>query len=416
MPLVFDGTAGTIVGVSSGGLPANTITSTQIAANTVTYSELANNSVEGYMTNQGSSFYYRNKIMNSDFRVNQRNNPAYGSTTNANYIVDRFDVEQAGITSLTYDCYLTTDAPNGFANSLYFAANTASSGETSGGTCYSIIRQGVEAQNLDDLGWGTTAAKPVTVSFWVKSSVIAPFSVGLRCGGIISSTWCYFKAITPSATNTWQYVTFTIPPLTSSSVSQAWPSGRNGGGFDFVISLFSTVAGATCADSTWQAGNLLSSSNQSNSFIRTSGANIKFTGIQLEVGTNATAFERRPYQVELAMCQRYYYQLPPWNSVNSPICTTYQRSSTIAIGAMLFPVTMRGIPSINVNSGTAYFHVSAGGGDFDALTVGVEGGTYINKNGVSLTTTFASGSSTVGYAGELYLNAAGSILGFSAEL
>jgi len=83
---------------------------------------------------------------------------------------------------------------------------------------------------------------------------------------------------------------------------------------------------------------------------------------------------------------------------------------------MLFPVTMRGIPSINVNSGTAYFHVSVGAGDFDALTVGVEGGTYINKNGVSLTTTFASGSSTVGYAGELYLNAAGSILGFSAEL
>jgi len=364
----------------------------------------------GMLQTTAQYYGFKNRIINGGMVIDQRANGGSTSVqTSTTYATcDRWQTFASTNSAFSIQQNAgSVTPPANFTN--YLGCTTASSSYSIGAGDYFGFRQGIEGYNIADWNWGTANAQSVTLSFWARSSLTGTF------GGVVknqASTRSYPFTYSISSANTWTYITVTIPGDTTTPASN-WPTNNtNGVWIQWGLGVGSTYSGAA---GSWSANNYISATGAI-SVVGTANAYLYVTGVQIEVGAQATSFDYRPYGTELQLCQRYYYQLPPWNSANLPICTTYQRSSTIAIGAMLFPVTMRGIPSINVNSGTAYFHVSVGAGDFDALTVGVEGGTYINKNGVSLTTTFASGSSTVGYAGELYLNAAGSILGFSAEL
>ena len=372
------------------------------------------------MTDTNAQYYgFKSRIINGQMQIDQRNAGSAVTVNAANiFVVDRFKstaVSNGWGGTAVFSGQQNKGSvtpPTGFSNYLGLATTTADTSIASNDS-YDLVQR-IEGFNTADLAWGTANAKTITVSFWVYTNLTGTFG-----GVILNSAYTrnYPFSYSVTTANTWQQITLTIPGDTTGT----WVGATNGIGLTLSWSLGAASGVLSSSPNTWQtaasSGSYAYSGVTGQNQICASTSNYFYlTGVQLEKGTQATSFDYRPYGTELQLCQRYYYQLPPWNSANLPICTTYQRSSTIAIGAMLFPVTMRGIPSINVNSGTAYFHVSVGAGDFDALTVGVEGGTYINKNGVSLTTTFASGSSTVGYAGELYLNAAGSILGFSAEL
>lgn len=86
----------------------------------------------------------------------------------------------------------------------------------------------------------------------------------------------------------------------------------------------------------------------------TAGANdwIDIGDVQLEIGSTATPFEQRPYGMELALCQRYYYRT---NSVaaNDTLGVGYVANATTATSTYPFPVTMRIAPTALEQSGTA---------------------------------------------------------------
>ena len=268
------------------------------------------------LANEGISYGFKNKFINGDMRVNQRATNYTGITTNGQYMTDRWSVEFGGLSSSTYTTSHSTDAPPGFARSLEVSVAAASTGETS--TSYFDIRQGFEVQNLDDFAWGTSSAKPVTISFWVKNSTTVPFSAGVRCG-VNGGTFAFFKTFTVNAINTWEKKTFTITAPTQFT-SGFNNTARNDYALDFNVGLWTSVGGSFATDGQWSTGNLLGTANN-NTFARTVGANIKVTGFQMEVGSVATEFERRPYGTELQLCQRYYETSYP--STVAPATTGY---------------------------------------------------------------------------------------------
>jgi hypothetical protein len=136
------------------------------------------------------------------------------------------------------------------------------------------------------------------------------------------------------------------------------------------------------------------------------------TGVQLEVGTQATSFEYRPYTTELALCQRYYFK------TSSPDANTYgsgiQYTTSIAILSLGFPVTMRIAPTALEQSGTAGHYLVLDAGAVRTCT-SVPSFNGASTNSAQSTFT-VSGALTAGRAALGGSLSASSYLAWSAEL
>jgi len=368
MPLVFDGTAGTIVGVSSGGLPANTITSTQIAANTVTSSQLATGSVEGYIQNTSSSFGFRNILHNGAMQIDQHNAGAntsatYGSVSN--YGLDRWQVNNySGTTSNSIYFQQVADAPPGFYQSLKVQC-TNGVATSSNSTGRRNISQYVEGLNIQHLNWGTSNAKPVTLSFWVKSSLTGTFAISLEEVNTTAASYVTTYNITQA--NTWQYFVFNIPGPTIST----WSTNSSGSlAVWFDIGQGSSISASSSTQlNSWQAADYRGYINAVH-IGDTSGATFQVTGVQLELGNQATPYEHRPYGVELAICQRYF-----WNFNSATQGGSYMKfgmgtniNTTLCRANFVLPVQMRAVPNITY-SGASTFAVSCAAGDIAVSSI-----------------------------------------------
>ena len=249
----------------------------------------------------------RNLIINGAQNVHQRGNQT-GLTANA-YGTDRFNFTLTGRDELVYNLAQNTDVPSGygFANSLSFQTTTPESAIASNE--YAFISQRIEAQNLQHLAYGTSSAKKVTLSFWVKSSVTGTFCIGLykddSAGSLTSQV--HNKTYTISSASTWEHKTITFEANTLS-----------GGGItdDSGVGLY--VTWHLAAGSNFDSGSSTSSGwanysttnwcepSTTDAVITTTNATFLLTGVQLEVGDTATDFEHRTFGDELQRCKRYF--------------------------------------------------------------------------------------------------------------
>ena len=140
------------------------------------------------------------------------------------------------------------------------------------------------------------------------------------------------------------------------------------------------------------------------------------TGVQLEVGPQATAFEHLLRAEELALCQRYCYRHTDSNSTSAAsqvmIGTGNFYTTNQPLYAVHFPVTMRAIPTLTQASGTNYYIHYHAGGNTMRDSVGV-----INRpqtNGCMLYDSGCSGSS--GNGSFLNTNSSSAYILFEAEL
>ena len=243
--------------------------------------------------NGGALSGARNRIINGDMRIDQRNAGASASLTSSQtYFLDRwFAVED---TDGTMTIQQSSTAPTGFQNSAILTTGTADA--SLGSTQLAYVAQKPEGFNVADFDWGTANAKTVTLSFWVRSSLTGTF------GGAISNSAfnrSYPFTYSVSAANTWEQKSVVIAGDTSGT----WPK-TNGIGMQIfwglgVGSTYSGTAGS------W-AGTGYISATGATSVIGTAGATFYITGVQLEAGSVATPFERRSFGQELALCQRYF--------------------------------------------------------------------------------------------------------------
>jgi hypothetical protein len=283
----------------------------------------------------------RNRVINGAMEIDQRNAGASVSLSGATvFPLDRFAAY--GNSTGTISGQRSTVAPVGFANSLLYTVTTTSSSAAGN---YAQITQLIEGANVLDFAFGTAGAKAVTVSFWVRSSITGTYGFVLANGSPITRT--YVTSYTVNNANTWEYKTLTIPGDTTGT----WPTS-NAVGMRLAWDLGFGSTYNTATTNTWQAGEFQGLTGGVKISLNT-GATFYLTGVQLEMGGTATAFERRNAQQELAMCQRYYFSSKTDHTYGSP-GATYQSSYTVG-----FPVEMRAAPTMALGSPTANTNVTS---------------------------------------------------------
>ena len=290
--IVSTGDSSGVLQLQAAGTTIATIQSTglNLGSNGVVFSDAST------QTAAASPYVLKNRIINGDMRVDQRNAGASvtPATIYSQYTLDRwvYIFDTASKISIQQNAASVTP-PAGFSN--YLGATTVSAHSVTSGN-FLFISQKIEGYNIADLAWGTANAKTVTLSFWVRSSLTGTFGGSLRnSAGDRSYPFTY----TISSANTWELKSVTIAGDTSGT----WLT-TNGVGVElgFGLGVGSTYSGTAGA---WAAANYLSATGAT-SVVGTASATFYLTGVQLEIGTSATPFERRLYDKELISCQRYF--------------------------------------------------------------------------------------------------------------
>ena len=314
--------------------------------------------INGY-TPTLSNMAGRNRIINGDMRIDQRNNGASvsASGTASGYSVDRFQYFVSG--GGAYTLQRSSVAPTGFTNSLLITVTTADASIAAGD--YYWVQQQIEGFNTADLGFGTANATAVTVSFWVRSSLTGTFSGGLENQGTGGNRG-YAFTFTINAANTWEYKSITIVGDTTGT----WMTD-NSTGISLTFNL-GTGSDRLAAAGSWVSGRAIGATGSTN-LIATNGATFYITGVQLEAGSVATPFERRPYGTELALCQRYA-TVYGGNTVYEPVGFGFGNTTTSADVCVALPVQMRAVPSLTVSGN---FQVSDGTNNFVVTTFSILG-------------------------------------------
>jgi len=285
----------------------------------------------------------KNRIINGAMEIDQRSAGASTTVTGNSYVTcDRWQTfaSQTSKYSVQQNAGSVTP-PAGFSN--YLGVTSLSSYSISSTDIFNIT-QIIEGYNTVDLAWGTSDAKTITVSFWVRSSLTGTF------GGVVrnfAGTQNYPFTYTINSANTWEQKSITI----AGSTTGTWISG-NGKSLYLMINLGtgSTYSGTA---GSWAGGNLWSATGAT-SVVGTSGATLYITGVQLEVGSVATEFERRPYGTELQLCQRYYeksYSIDVVPGTATANGLVYMSTGTSTAGdkahTAFFKVEKRSNPSIS---------------------------------------------------------------------
>jgi len=286
---------------------------------------------------------FRNRIINGAMLIDQRNAGASVTVGMGAFIADRFRAVE--VTDGTATGQQSSTAPAGFVNSILFTVTGTDS--SLGATQYASIEQRVEGLNIADLAWGTASAAPITISFWVRSSVTGTYCVGLYNS---AGNRSYTAEYTINSANTWEQKTITVAGDTTGT----WLT-TNGIG---VLVSFTLAVGSSYQQAAGSWGSTafaIGTSNQTN-LMATNGATFYITGVQLERGSVATSFDYRSFGTELGLCQRYYYKsystgtLPGTSTAAGGWFSQNYAANAICIINARWIVEMRNAPTVTTYS------------------------------------------------------------------
>jgi hypothetical protein len=355
--------------ISSAG--AVTMTGDVTMAGDVTLSATDGAAITGVASiNAGQIGGSRNFIYNGDFQIFQRAASAssLGNGSTGYHVHDRWQYGESGAPNAVVTWTGDTETPDGFNSSMKLACTTASGTVAVGDVVY--IAQIFEGYDLQSWNKGDAQAKAVTLSFWVRSTKIGTYIVSLHDN---DNNRHISKAYTVSSTNTWEYKTLTF----AGDTSTLDPFGN-----DNATSLYvqwPLVAGANYTDGTlatswaeWNDGN--SYVGQVDALDSTSNL-FYMTGVQLELGSTATAFQYEHYGENLIRCQRYFTKRA------ASAATLFGDSAGAGTGGYnyshwQFHTTMRAVPTMTGLTGTPQqINVDSAGGYANAGTY-----TYYDSN------------------------------------
>jgi hypothetical protein len=341
----------------------------------------------------------RNVIINGAMQVAQRGTSVAGITGNGYNTADRWLCDASGLGTWTQS--VENDAPtgSGFRKSLKMLCTSADASPAS--TDFFYISQRLEGQNVQQFAKGTSSAKSMTVSFWVKSNVTGTFVVRLLDQD--NSNRMASAQYTVSASATWEKKTITFTGDTTGAFdndanASLWVSFWIGGGSNF-------TSGTTQAWGTYTAAN--EAPGQTNLAAATNNY-WQVTGVQLEAGAVATPFEFEDYGVTIAKCQRYYLKVGS-GSGNYATLSSYgvAASTTVVNFSIPLPTRMRSVPS-----SVSYANIELSSG-------GAVGSLAFSANGMSDTVLNLDANTTGATSGALLvlraLNSVNAYVAYSAE-
>ena len=293
----------------------------------------------------------RNLLVNGAMQIRQRHSGSY-SQINSKYSFDRFrgNSFDGGATTGKFTVQQSTTAPDDFAYSLLVTSAAATSDASNN---IFNIEQLIEGYNTKQLNYGTSAAKTITLSFFVRSSLTGTFGGALKNNARNRN---YPFTYTISSANTFERKEITITGDTTGT----WDQVTNGTGLwvSFGLGVGSNYSGSAGA---WGAGDYFSATGAT-SVVGTNGATWYITGVQLEVGSSATDFEHRSFGEEFALCQRYFQEYGRGGS-NEGVLVGMIRNTHFTSG-IRFQTQMRASPTITAyggNSTTGAVQVVFGG-------------------------------------------------------
>jgi hypothetical protein len=344
----------------------------------------------------------RNRIINGAMVIDQRNAGASVTpTVDGTYTIDRWKARltQASKYSIQQNAGSVTP-PVGFN---YYLGVTSLSSYSVGSTDFFLVQQPIEGYNVADLQWGTANAKTVTLSFWVRSSLTGSFSGTIQP---INGTRNYPYTYTISSANTWEQKSITIPGDTSGT----WGSTNSEGiSVFFNLGVGSSYSGTANA---WTSSAYIGVTGSTTPVVGTNGATWYITGVQFEVGTTATNFEYRPYGMELALSQRYFWRK---NGVVGSIATIGSGmvyNTTDVRATLVNPVPMRAQPTVSfTGTNFEYEKTAASRGSLSTLDAA-----YRSPEAVMVYSGSGTTSTTAGQGAIMYITDAASYISINAEM
>ena len=284
----------------------------------------------------------RNLLLNGSTVVDQR---VVSNLNATGFICDRWQLTKQSFDELVLDCERqnsVSPTDEGFKSAIKVEVTTAETALASDELFY--VRQKMEAQNLQHLKYGTSNAESLTLSFWVRSSLVGKYSVMFYQDDDARSN---LQSYTINTADTWEYKTITIDGDTTGVIDDDVGTG---------LQVFFTLAAGSDYTGTPHTG--WGAYSPTDDFAHSDMVDFSaqtgtwyLTGVQLEVGDTATDFEHRSYGEELSLCQRYYVRL------DYPVI--YQRYGTVSCASasnahsiIHLPTSMRTQPSLET-TGTA---------------------------------------------------------------
>jgi hypothetical protein len=362
---------------------------------------------------------FRNLIINGDMSIFQR---ATATTTVSNgtyQTADRFKLHEStdgAYTAELENLSVADQATTGQRTALELNVTTADG--TIGSSQFAAIYHPIEAQFLQHILYGTSAAKDLTLSFWVKSNKTGTYCVAMDKND--NTAYRLPIEYTISSANTWEKKVIHISP-TAGSTSLITASGAaidNDNGTGMIVT-FGLAWGSSYqgTNNTWVTGNAYATSNQVNWMDSTSN-NFYITGIQLEVGSTATDFEHLPFDVQLNRCFRYYidYANTGANIVNPGsgiyLCNSFYYTAGNVVGILHYPVPMREeatLTTADTSNAFYVFHNDQGDG-LNSMSANAQ-----STRLACVLQNQSEASGTQGHAGGMYLNSPNAF-NLSAEL
>ena len=284
----------------------------------------------------------RNKVINGGMVIAQRGNVTNHGTSDTYTAVDRFCTRVGSSFNFDISSFQSSDSPDEFGNSLKISPDstqTPSGGENGG---IKTVFEGFDFQNF---AFGTSSAKPMTLSFYAKSGSSGAGKYGIEViaignGGTIQQTRAF------TITSSWQRFTFTFEAnggATSSNIKN-----DNTKSFEIIWHLASGDSDKADPITTWQTATSMKSQTGMANFMSSTSNEFYLTGVQLEVGSTATDFEFRSRADEIAACQRYFVKQSGGSDVYI-YAAKGQGSGSCDVGIKL-NVPMRASPSITCSS------------------------------------------------------------------
>jgi len=240
---------------------------------------------------------HRNKFINGAMRFSQRATSFNSTLSDNQYILDRFKHIIRGTNDSYY--YQVTDHPEGFSNSMKVTCNSTYTPSASDNAGFQSF---LEGQDLQDFNFGSSNAKPFTVSFYAKSaSQNNGHQYTFQIRTYPSSGDTRIMNFPFTVTTSWQRFSFTFVGDTVKDIRNT-----NTGGIAMLWNLNAGPDDITSQYTNWATlGKYMCVTGQSN-FLDNTNNEFYLTGVQLEVGSVTTPFEHRSYGEELESCRRYY--------------------------------------------------------------------------------------------------------------
>ena len=336
------------------------------------------------LTNQPSG--RKNLVTNGAMQVAQRSASETGLGAAAGYFtLDRFKMSINDASAGRYTMAQVADGPDGFANCLKISTTTADTSIAAGEVL--LLGTKFEGQDLQQLKKGTSDAEYVTVSFYVKGNAAATYTCEFEDHDNTRSIQQAF-----AVTTDWNRIELTFAPDTSGPLDD---DNANSLSLNFWLHAGSTFTGGTFVSNAWKdtVNNTRLSDSQTSIFDATSRT-FFITGVQMEIGSQATNFEHRSFGEELALCSRYYQ-----GTIGSGYFGVGRTANSSIMIQVPLTHELRAVPSASLSATTVTF-AEPNAANFNVTSASIANAHTTARGGAY----YINGTVTVGVGDNVFLS------------